>query len=26
MHRDLIAWTEGHGITDDVTFFIVKAL
>src|SRR6059058_2173459 len=26
MHRDLIAWTEGHGVTDDVTFFIVKAL
>ncbi|HEX3145968.1 MAG TPA: GAF domain-containing SpoIIE family protein phosphatase [Pyrinomonadaceae bacterium] len=26
MHRDLIVWTEGHGVTDDVTFFIVKAL
>jgi len=26
MHRDLITWTEGQGVHDDVTFFIVKAL
>jgi phosphoserine phosphatase RsbU/P len=26
MHRELIAWSDGQGITDDVTFFIVKAL
>ncbi len=26
IHRDLLQWTEGRGATDDVTFFIVKAL
>jgi len=26
IHRDLIAWTEGRGAHDDVTFFIIKAL
>jgi sigma-B regulation protein RsbU (phosphoserine phosphatase) len=26
IHRDVIDWTEGRGATDDVTFFIVKAL
>ena len=26
LHRDLIDWTDGQGATDDVTFFIVKAL
>ena len=26
IHRDVIAWTDGLGATDDVTFFIVKAL
>jgi sigma-B regulation protein RsbU (phosphoserine phosphatase) len=26
IHRELIAWTEGQGLTDDVTLFIVKAL
>src|SRR5689334_22850719 len=26
IHRDLIAWTDGHGATDDVTFFIIKSL
>ncbi|HKP36046.1 MAG TPA: GAF domain-containing SpoIIE family protein phosphatase [Pyrinomonadaceae bacterium] len=26
LHRDLMEWTEGVGATDDVTFFIVKAL
>jgi len=26
MHRDLIAWSEGQGVNDDVTFFVVKAL
>jgi len=26
MHRDLIAWSEGQGVHDDVTFFVVKAL
>jgi sigma-B regulation protein RsbU (phosphoserine phosphatase) len=26
MHRELIAWSDGQGVTDDVTFFIVKAL
>ena len=25
LHRDLMDWTDGHGATDDVTFFIVKA-
>jgi sigma-B regulation protein RsbU (phosphoserine phosphatase) len=26
IHRDVLNWTEGLGATDDVTFFIVKAL
>jgi sigma-B regulation protein RsbU (phosphoserine phosphatase) len=26
LHRDLMDWTDGRGATDDVTFFIVKAL
>jgi sigma-B regulation protein RsbU (phosphoserine phosphatase) len=26
LQRDLIDWTDGRGATDDVTFFIVKAL
>ena len=26
IHRELIAWTEGQGLSDDVTLFIVKAL
>src|SRR5215831_4265384 len=26
IHRELIAWTEGQGLGDDVTLFIVKAL
>jgi phosphoserine phosphatase RsbU/P len=26
IHRELIAWSEGHGVHDDVTLFIVKAL
>jgi len=26
LHRDLMAWTEGQGAHDDVTFFIIKAL
>ena len=26
IHQDVIDWTEGRGATDDVTFFIVKAL
>jgi phosphoserine phosphatase RsbU/P len=26
MHRELIAWSDGQRVTDDVTFFIVKAL
>jgi sigma-B regulation protein RsbU (phosphoserine phosphatase) len=26
LHRELTAWTEGHGAHDDVTFFIIKAL
>lgn len=26
IHRDVIDWTEGLGATDDVTFFIIKAL
>lgn len=26
IHRDMIEWTDGRGATDDVTFFIVKAL
>ena len=26
IHREVTAWTEGHGAHDDVTFFIIKAL
>jgi serine phosphatase RsbU (regulator of sigma subunit) len=26
IHRDLAAWTEGRGLSDDVTVFILKAL
>lgn len=26
IHRDVHSWTEGLGATDDVTFFIIKAL
>ncbi len=26
LQRDLIEWTDGRGATDDVTFFVVKAL
>src|SRR5882762_8227483 len=26
IHRDVLDWTEGLGATDDVTFFIIKAL
>jgi len=26
IHREVVDWTEGLGVTDDVTFFIVKAL
>ena len=26
LHRDLMAWTEGQGAHDDVTYFIIKAL
>jgi sigma-B regulation protein RsbU (phosphoserine phosphatase) len=26
IHRDLMSWTDGQGATDDVTFFVVKAL
>ncbi|HYR77509.1 MAG TPA: GAF domain-containing SpoIIE family protein phosphatase [Pyrinomonadaceae bacterium] len=26
IHREVIDWTEGLGVTDDATFFIVKAL
>ena len=26
LHRDLMEWTDGMGATDDVTFFVVKAL
>jgi sigma-B regulation protein RsbU (phosphoserine phosphatase) len=26
IHREVIDWTEGLGATDDVTFFIIKAL
>jgi sigma-B regulation protein RsbU (phosphoserine phosphatase) len=26
IHRELIAWTEGQGLDDDATLFIVKAL
>ena len=26
MHKELIDWTDGGGATDDVTFFVIKAL
>lgn len=26
VHKDVIDWTEGVGATDDVTFFVIKAL
>jgi sigma-B regulation protein RsbU (phosphoserine phosphatase) len=26
IHNDVLSWTEGIGATDDVTFFIIKAL
>ncbi|MEP6919624.1 MAG: GAF domain-containing SpoIIE family protein phosphatase [bacterium] len=26
VQRDVIAWTEGQGPTDDITFFVIKAL
>ena len=26
VHRDVINWTDGRGATDDITFFVVKAL
>lgn len=26
VQRDVIAWTDGRGATDDITFFVVKAL
>ena len=26
IHRDVTKWTDGRGATDDVTFFIIKAL
>src|SRR5947207_6119867 len=26
IHRDLMAWTDGHGAHDDVTLFIIKSL
>jgi phosphoserine phosphatase RsbU/P len=26
IHRDVIDWTRGQGATDDITFFIIKAL
>ena len=26
IHRDVTEWTDGRGATDDVTFFIIKAL
>jgi sigma-B regulation protein RsbU (phosphoserine phosphatase) len=26
VHRDMLEWTDGLGATDDVTFFIIKAL
>ena len=26
LHRDLMQWTDGQGASDDVTFFILKAL
>jgi sigma-B regulation protein RsbU (phosphoserine phosphatase) len=26
VHREVLAWTDGRGATDDVTFFVIKAL
>ncbi|MBD0373398.1 MAG: SpoIIE family protein phosphatase, partial [Pyrinomonadaceae bacterium] len=26
IHKDVLDWTEGQGATDDITFFIIKAL
>jgi sigma-B regulation protein RsbU (phosphoserine phosphatase) len=26
VHKEVIAWTDGRGATDDVTFFVIKAL
>jgi sigma-B regulation protein RsbU (phosphoserine phosphatase) len=26
IHRDVLEWTDGRGATDDITFFIIKAL
>jgi len=26
VHKEVIEWTEGRGATDDVTFFVIKAL
>jgi len=26
VHAEVLDWTEGHGATDDVTFFVIKAL
>jgi len=26
VHHEVIAWTDGRGATDDVTFFVIKAL
>ncbi len=26
VHTEVLEWTEGHGATDDVTFFVIKAL
>jgi sigma-B regulation protein RsbU (phosphoserine phosphatase) len=26
VHKEVIEWTDGRGATDDVTFFVIKAL
>ena len=26
LYGEVLKWTEGHGATDDVTFFVIKAL
>jgi len=26
VHKEVVDWTEGVGPTDDVTFFVIKAL
>jgi serine phosphatase RsbU (regulator of sigma subunit) len=26
VHKEVIEWTEGRGASDDVTFFVIKAL